>query len=74
MLCAENESLLREHQATVANFRAAIGGLIVLVDNSATDSDFNLAHLKIRIARGACELAHATLVHHQEGHCCLNAK
>jgi hypothetical protein len=72
MLCPENESLRQEHQATVAKFRAAICDLVVLVDASATDSDFNLAHLKIRSAHGACGLAQATLVLHQAEHGCLN--
>lgn len=71
--CAEKESLRREHQASVASFRAAIRDLIVLVENSATDSGFDLAHLKIRVARGSCELAKATLAHHQIEHHCSNS-
>jgi hypothetical protein len=73
MMCSENESLRQEHQATVASFRAAIGNLVALVDNSATDSEFNLAHLRIRIARGVCEAAQATLVHHQAEHGCSDS-
>jgi hypothetical protein len=63
MLCAEHDSLRHEHQAVVQNFRAAIRDLVVLVDNSAADSNFNLAHLRIRAARRACEMARDALEH-----------
>ena len=70
MLCAEYDSLRQEHHAAVQNFRASIRDLVVLVDHSAADSDFNLAHLRIKAARGACEVALATLEHHQAEHGC----
>jgi hypothetical protein len=54
----EHDSLRQHHQATVQNFRAAIDDLALLVNgNSATDSDFNLAHRRIRAARRACKVA-----------------
>jgi hypothetical protein len=68
MLCAERESLRQEHWVAVQNFRMAIHDLVVLLDKSASDSDFNLAHLRIRAARGACEIARSTLEHHQAEH------
>ena len=57
MLCLERDSLRHEHQATVQKYRASIRDLVVLADNSAADahSDFNLAHLRIRAARGVCD-------------------
>ena len=70
MPCAERDLLRQEHQAAVHNFRAAIRDLVALVDNSAADSDFNLAHLRIRSARGAYELAQTALEHHQAVHGC----
>ena len=72
MLCVERDSLRQEHRATVQKFRAAIRDLVVLVDNSSLESaaDFNLAHLRVRAARGACELARATLGYHQTEHGC----
>jgi hypothetical protein len=72
MLCAERDSLRQEHQATVRNFRASIRDLVILVDNSALDSaaDFNLASIRIRAARGVCEVAQAALEHHQAEHGC----
>ena len=70
MLCAEHDSLRQEHQAAVRKFRESIGDLVVLVDNSAADSDFNLAHRRIRAARRACEVARDALEHHQAEHGC----
>jgi hypothetical protein len=70
MPCAEHNLLRQEHQTAVQKFRAAIRDLVVLVDNSAADSDFNLAHLRIRAARGVCDAARATLEHHQAEHGC----
>jgi hypothetical protein len=70
MLCIERDSLRREHHATVQIFRASLRGLAVLVDTSATDSDFNLAHRRIRVARRACEGAQDALEHHQAEHWC----
>ena len=74
MLCAKHNSLQQEHQATVANYRAAIRYVVALVDNSAADPDFNLAHWRIRATRGACEIARATLEHHREEHGCQDSE
>jgi hypothetical protein len=71
MLCAEHNSLQQQDRAAVQNFRASIRDLLVLVDDSATDSDFDLAHRRIRTTRRACEVAHDALEHHQEEHGCL---
>jgi hypothetical protein len=58
----EHDSLRQEYQATVHNFRASIDDLVVLVKgNSARDSDFNLAHWRIRAARRACKVARDAL-------------
>jgi hypothetical protein len=58
----EHDSLRLEHQATVQNFRASIDDLVILVNgNSATDSDFYLAHRRIRAARRACKVARDAL-------------
>ena len=70
MLCAERDSLQHEHQAAAQNLRAAIRDLVILVDNSAADSDFNLAHRRIRVARRAYEAARDALEHHQAEHGC----
>lgn len=70
MLCAERDLLRHEHQAAVQNLRASILDLVVLVDNSAADSDFDLAHRRIRIARRACEVARDALEYHQAEHRC----
>ena len=70
MLCAQHDSLRQEHQAAVQKFRESIRDLVVLVDNSATDSDFNLAHLRIRATRRDCEMARDALEHHQAEHGC----
>jgi hypothetical protein len=68
--CAEHDSLRRELQATVQDYRASIRDLIVLVDNSATDSAFNLAHRRIRVAHRTCEAARDALEHHLAEHGC----
>ena len=47
------------------NFVAAIRDLVALVDTSATDSDFDLAHVRIRAARGVYEVAQVALKLHQ---------
>jgi hypothetical protein len=70
MLCAERDSLRQEHQSAVQNYREALRDLVILVDNSAADTDFNLAHWRIRAARGSCELTRATLEHHRAEHAC----
>lgn len=70
MLCAERDSLQHEHQAAVQNFRASIRDLVMLVDNSAADSDFNLAHRRIGAARRAYEATRDVLEHHRAEHGC----
>ena len=72
MLFVDRDPLREEHQATVQNFRTSIHDLLVLVDNSALDSaaDFNLAPIRLRAARGVCEVAQATREHHQAEHVC----
>jgi hypothetical protein len=58
----EHDLLRQEHQATIQSFRASIHDLVILVDdNSATDSDFNLAHRRIIAARRACKMARGAL-------------
>ena len=74
MLCAEHASLREEHQAAILAFRAAIGDLVALVDNSGADPSFTLAHWRIRALGGACEMARAALEHHREEHGCQNSK
>jgi hypothetical protein len=70
MLCAKRDSLWQDHRVAVKTFRASIRDLVVLVETSAAHSDFTLAHLRIRAACGACEVARATLEHHQIEHGC----
>ncbi len=70
MPCACRDSLRLEHLAAVQKFRASISNLVALVDNSAMDLDFDLAHLQIRAARGTCEVTRAALEHHQAEHGC----
>jgi hypothetical protein len=69
MLCAERDSLRHEHQATAQNLRESIQDLVILV-NSVADSDFNLAHRRIGVARRAYEVAREALEHHQAEHGC----
>jgi predicted metal-binding protein len=70
MLCAEQDSLQQEHREAISIFRASLFDLVVLVENSAEDSGFTLAHLRIRATCGACEVARAALEHHQVEHGC----
>ena len=70
MPCAERDSLRHEHQAAVQNLRESIRDLVILVDNSVADSDFNLAHRRIRVAHRAYEAARDALEHHQAEHGC----
>jgi hypothetical protein len=72
MLCVERDSLRQEHRATIQKFRAAIRDLFVLVDNSSLGSaaDFNLAPIRLRAARGVCEVAQAILEQHETEHGC----
>jgi hypothetical protein len=68
--CAENNSLRQEHLAAFRKLRAAIRDLVALVDNSGgvTELEFDLAHLRIRVAHGNWEMARATLEYHQREH------
>jgi hypothetical protein len=70
MLCAERDSLRREHRAAAQNLRASIRDLVILVDSSVADSDFNLAHRRIGVARRAYEAARDGLEYHQAEHGC----
>jgi len=70
MLCAERDLLRQERWIAVGNFREAIHDLVVLVEASGTDSAFELAHLRVKATRGACELARAALERHQAEHRC----
>ncbi len=70
MPCAEYDRLYQAHRAMVQRFRESIRDLVALVDLSVGDSGFSVAHLRVRAARGACELARATLEHHKEEHGC----
>ena len=70
MPCAEYNAFLRKYKAAVNNFRTSIRELVVLVDRAASDSDFNPAHLRIRVAQLACEVAKNALEHHQAEHGC----
>jgi hypothetical protein len=70
MLCAEYDSLRQEHHAAVQDYRASIRDLVVFVDNSAIDSEFNRAHRRIRAARRTCETARDAMEHHLAEHGC----
>ena len=65
---AGHDSLRLEHRAAVQHYLAAIRDLAALVDTSATDSEFDLAHLRIRAASGACQVAEAALKLHPAKH------
>jgi hypothetical protein len=67
-LSAEHDSLRQELRASGQNLVATIRHLVGLVDTSATDSDFDLAHLRIKAARGVYEVALAALKLHQLKH------
>jgi hypothetical protein len=70
MWCAEHDSLRQERLAAAQNFRASICDLVVLVETSAADSDFNLAHRRIRAARRNFEAARDALEQHEAEHGC----
>jgi len=70
MLCAEHDLRRQEHQAAVQKFRASIRDLVVLVDTTAAESDFNLAHRRIGAARRTCDMARDAMDHHQAEHAC----
>jgi hypothetical protein len=70
MLCAEYNAFWQVHRACVNNYVAAIRELVVLVDYSAENPDFDRAHQRIEAARGLCDAARAALEHHQAEHGC----
>jgi hypothetical protein len=70
MPSSEHDSLRQNSQAAIHTFRASIRDLVVLVDNSAADTDLVLAHRNIRVARHACEVARDALEHHRKEHGC----
>jgi hypothetical protein len=71
MPCVVLDSLWQEHWTGLQDFRASIYDLVVLVDNSAADSDFTLAHRHIKNARWNCATARdAAPEHHQKEHGC----
>jgi len=71
MLCDERDSLRQERWIAVSNFREAIHDMVALLEASGTpDSELDLAHLRVRTARGACEIARAALELHQGEHGC----
>jgi thiamine biosynthesis lipoprotein ApbE len=70
MLCAEQHAFWQEHRAAVKNYLEAIHALVALVDQSAENSAFNRAHLRIKAARALCDVAQAALEHHEAEHGC----
>jgi hypothetical protein len=71
MLCAERDSLRQERWIAVSNFREAIHDMVALLEASGTnDLDLDLAHFRVRAARGACEVARAALELHRAVHGC----
>ena len=63
-------ALWQGHRAAGKNYVAAIHALVGLVNHSAEDQAFNLAHLRIKAARGLCEVTRAALEHHELEHGC----
>ncbi len=70
MRCAEYDAYWQEHQAAAKTFYASLRALVALVDNSALDSDFNLAHRRIRADLRTCQAAQDAMEQHQEEHGC----
>jgi hypothetical protein len=70
VLCATHDSLQQARTAAARRFRASLHDIVALVDTSATDTDFNLAHRRIRAARRAYEAAQDALEDHQAEHGC----
>jgi len=70
MLCPGRDSLRQEHRTAVQEFRASIRDLVILVDNSASDQEFGLAHQRIMISRWACEVGRYDLENHRAEHGC----
>ena len=70
MRCAEYNAFWQEHQAAAKKFYASIRALVALVDNSAPDSDVNLAHRRIRADLRTCQAVRDAMEQHQEEHGC----
>ena len=70
MRCAEYNAFWQEHQAAAKNVYVSIRALVALIDDSAPDSDFNLAHRRIRADLRTCQALRDALEHHQEEHGC----
>jgi hypothetical protein len=70
MLCAEQNAFWQEHRAAVNNYVAAIHALVGLVNHSAEDPAFNLAHLRIKATRGLCDVRRPALEYHELEHGC----
>ena len=68
MHSAEHASLERDYLATGRTLRASFRELAVLVDDSAADVAFTLAHWRKTAAWGAHEVARAALEHYREEH------
>ena len=74
MLCAEQRALWQEHRTAVKNYIAAMHALAELVNHSAEDAAFNHAHLRIKAARGLCDVTRAALELHEAEHGCGTSK
>ena len=70
MLCAEQHALWQEHRAAVKNYIAAMHALAELVNHFAEDPAFDHAHLRIKAARGLCDVTRAALELHEAEHGC----
>jgi hypothetical protein len=70
MVCAEQYAFWQEHRAAVKNYVAAIHALVELVDHSAENPAFNHVHLRIKAARGLCDVTRAALELHEAEHGC----
>jgi hypothetical protein len=71
MWCAEYNAFWQEHQAAAKNFYASIRALVALIDRSAADSDFDLAHRRIRADLRACQTARDVMEQHKDEHGCF---
>lgn len=70
MLCADRNAFWQEQQAAVENYITAMRSLVALVDHSAANPAFDLAHLLITAARGLCDTTQAALGRHEIEHGC----
>jgi hypothetical protein len=70
MLCAEQNAFWQEYRAALENYIAAIRSLVALVDHSAANPAFDLAHLRVKAARGLCDTTEAALGRHEIEHGC----